>query len=173
MSKLLTSDQWQIAQILAHAESNQSIVKKGIYRMKVSDIMSTEVICISDGASLKDAHHLMQTRGVRHLPVISETDGTLVGVLTHKKMIASVLSMLNKYGQGALDRKERYTPIATVMDKDCQSLTPDEPLTVVVEYFIGNKLGCLPVVDNNKKVLGIVTSSDFIKLCRTLLQQQA
>ncbi|ASF15699.1 MULTISPECIES: HPP family protein [Shewanella] len=141
--------------------------------MKVSDIMSTEVICISDGASLKDAHHLMQTRGVRHLPVISETDGTLVGILTHKKMIASVLSMLNKYGQGALDRKERYTPIATVMDKDCQSLTPDEPLTVVVEYFIGNKLGCLPVVDNNKKVLGIVTSSDFIKLCRTLLQQQA
>ncbi len=141
--------------------------------MKVSDIMSTEVICISDGASLKDAHHLMQTRGVRHLPVISETDGTLVGILTHKKMIASVLSMLNKYGQGALDRKERYTPIATVMDKDCQSLTPDEPLTVVVEYFIGNKLGCLPVVDNDKKVLGIVTSSDFIKLCRTLLQQQA
>ncbi|BDA62191.1 CBS domain-containing protein [Shewanella xiamenensis] len=141
--------------------------------MKVSDIMSTEVICISDGASLKDAHHLMQTRGVRHLPVISETDGTLVGILTHKKMIASVLSMLNKYGQGALDRKERYTPIATVMDKDCQSLTPDEPLTVVVEYFIGNKLGCLPVVDDNKKVLGIVTSSDFIKLCRTLLQQQA
>ena len=173
MIKLLTSDQWQIAQILAHAESNQSIVKKGIYRMKVSDIMSTEVIRISDGASLKDAHHLMQTRGVRHLPVISETDGTLVGILTHKKMIASVLSMLNKYGQGAVDRKDRYTPIATVMDKDCQSLTPDEPLTVVVEYFIGNKLGCLPVVDDNKKVLGIVTSSDFIKLCRTLLQQQA
>jgi CBS domain-containing membrane protein len=150
----------------------RALLKKE-FRMKVSDIMSTEVICISDGASLKDAHHLMQTRGVRHLPVISETDGTLVGILTHKKMIASVLSMLNKYGQGALDRKERYTPIATVMDKDCQSLTPDEPLTVVVEYFIGNKLGCLPVVDNNKKVLGIVTSSDFIKLCRTLLQQQA
>ncbi|MGL4712606.1 MAG: CBS domain-containing protein, partial [Shewanella sp.] len=82
--------------------------------MKVSDIMSDQVICISDGASLKDAHHLMQTRDVRHLPVISEIDGTLVGVLTHKKMIASVMTMLNKYGQGALERKERYTPITTV-----------------------------------------------------------
>ena len=141
--------------------------------MKVSDIMSDQVICISDGASLKDAHHLMQTRGVRHLPVISEIDGTLVGVLTHKKMIASVMTMLNKYGQGALERKERYTPIKTVMDQDFQHLTADEPLTVVVEYFIENKLGCLPVVDVDKKVLGIVTSSDFIKLCRTLLQQQS
>lgn len=141
--------------------------------MKVSDIMSQNTICISDGASLKDAHHLMQTRNVRHLPVISETDGTLVGILTHKKMITSVLSMLNKYGQGALDRKERYTPINTVMEKEFQHLTADEPLTVVVEYFIENKLGCLPVVDADKKVLGIVTSSDFIKLCRTLLQQQA
>lgn len=141
--------------------------------MKVSDIMSAQVICISDGASLKDAHHLMQTRGVRHLPVISEIDGTLVGVLTHKKMIASVMNMLNKYGQGALERKERYTPITTVMDQDFQHLTADEPLTVVVEYFIENKLGCLPVVDADKKVLGIVTSSDFIKLCRTLLKQQS
>ena len=59
------------------------------------------------------------------------------------------------------------------MDQDFQHLTADEPLTVVVEYFIENKLGCLPVVDVDKKVLGIVTSSDFIKLCRTLLQEQA
>ena len=79
--------------------------------MKVSDIMSDQVICISDGASLKDAHHLMQTRGVRHLPVILEIDGTLVGVLTHKKMIASVMTMLNKYGWARFERKERYTPI--------------------------------------------------------------
>jgi CBS domain-containing membrane protein len=137
--------------------------------MKVSDIMTTTPVCISNEATLKDAHQLMQSRSVRHLPVISELDGTLVGMLTHKKMIASVLSMLNKYGQGALDRKERYKPIVEVMETQVQKLGLDEPLSVVVQYFIDNKLGCLPVVDTSNKVIGIVTSSDFVKLCQRLL----
>ena len=140
--------------------------------MEVRDIMTPNPFCISNGASLKDAHQLMQTRNVRHLPVISETTGQFIGMLTHKKMIAVVLTMLNKYGQGALDRKERFTPIAEVMDTQVQKLGLDEPLTVVVQYFIDNKLGCLPVVDEHNKVLGIVTSSDFVKLCQRLLLTQ-
>nr|WP_188922068.1 CBS domain-containing protein [Shewanella saliphila] len=130
-------------------------------------------IGISHEASLKDAHLLMQSRNVRHLPVVSESTGEFIGMLTHKKMIATVLTMLNKYGQGALDRKERYTPIAEVMDTQVQKLGLDEPLTIVVQYFIDNKhaLGCLPVVDEQNQVLGIVTSSDFVKLCQRLLLQ--
>jgi CBS domain-containing membrane protein len=140
--------------------------------MNVRDIMTPNPVCISHEASLKDAHQLMQSRNVRHLPVISESTGQFIGMLTHKKMIAVVLTMLNKYGQGALDRKERFTPIAEIMDTQVQKLGLDEPLTVVVQYFIDNKLGCLPVVDEHNKVLGIVTSSDFVKLCQRLLLTQ-
>jgi len=139
--------------------------------MKVRDIMAKNVVCISHKASLKDAHELMQTRSVRHLPVISELDGTLVGILTHKKMIGCVISMINKYGTDALARKERGQLIEDLMVSDFQKLTEDEPLEVVVEYFIDNKLGCLPVIDNQNKVIGIVTSSDFVKLCAQLLSK--
>ena len=139
--------------------------------MKVRDIMADNVICISHKATLKDAHELMQTRGVRHLPVISENDGTLIGVLTHKKMISAVITMINKYGTDALARKERGQLIEGLIDTDFQKLTEDEPLTIVVEYFIDNKLGCLPVIDDKNKVIGIVTSSDFVKLCAYLLNK--
>lgn len=138
--------------------------------MKVKDIMSTQVVCISDGASVKDAHQLMHSRSVRHLPVISETSGTLVGILTHKKMIATVVNLLTRYGQGALERKERGTLIADLIETDFEPLKADAPLTQVVDYFIANKHGCLPVVDEHNKVQGIVTSSDFVKLCRELLK---
>ncbi|QUM76758.1 CBS domain-containing protein [Moritella sp. 24] len=137
--------------------------------MKVKDIMAKNIICISHKASLKDAHELMQTRGVRHLPVISENDGTLVGILTHKKMISTIISMVTKYGTEILARKERGQLIEDLMDTDFQKITEDEPLKVVVEYFIDNKLGCLPVIDSQNKVTGIVTSSDFVKLCAQLL----
>ncbi|MCG9713944.1 CBS domain-containing protein [Shewanella insulae] len=139
--------------------------------MRVSDIMTTDTVCISDQATTKDAHLLMSSRGVRHLPVISEADGTLVGILTHKKMISTVVGMLSHYGNEGLDRQERRTSVAEIMDKEFQKVTLDEPLAVVVDYFIDNKLGCLPVVDDNHKVIGILTSSDFVKLCASLLKQ--
>ncbi|QLE84361.1 MULTISPECIES: CBS domain-containing protein [Shewanella] len=139
--------------------------------MKVSDIMSGEVVSISDMATIKDAHLLMQNRSVRHLPVISETSGKLVGVLTHKKMIATVINMLNQYGAGALDRKERKTFVHDIMDSDFQKLTVDEPLAIVAQYFINNKLGCLPVIDDEHNVIGIITSSDFVKLCAKILNR--
>lgn len=140
--------------------------------MKVSDIMSINPICISDQATAKDAHLLMQHRGVRHLPVISEESGNLIGILTHKKMISTVVHMLTHYGKEALDRKERKTLVKEIMESEFQKLTLDEPLAVVVDYFIDNKLGCLPVVDEHNKIQGIVTSSDFVKLCATLLKSQ-
>ncbi len=139
--------------------------------MKVSDIMTANPVCISDKASIKDAHLLMQNRGVRHIPVISEEDGTFVGILTHKRMIASVITLLNKYGSGALERRERLAEISTITETDTEKLDQDEPLSIVVEYFVDNKLGCLPVIDDKNKVIGIVTSSDFVKLCAKLLQQ--
>ena len=138
--------------------------------MKVQDIMTRKVVCISDQASLKDAHALMTNRNVRHLPVISEQDSSLVGILTHKKMVATVMALVNKYGTQALDRRERAQTVAGIMDKHYQHLTADEPLPIVVEYFIDNKLGCLPVINAQGKVEGIVTSSDFVKLCAKLLK---
>lgn len=139
--------------------------------MNVQEIMTTQVVCVSDQASLKDAHALMTSRNVRHLPVISELDSRLVGILTHKKMVATVMALVNKYGSGALDRRERAKTVASIMDKEYQHLTSDEPLAIVVEYFINNKIGCLPVIDNQGRVKGIVTSADFVKLCAKLLKQ--
>lgn len=137
--------------------------------MQVKDIMTSNVVCISHKASLKDAHELMQTRGVRHLPVISEYDQKLVGILTHKKMIGAVMALVQKYGQEILERKERGQSVESLMETNFQKLTEDEPLSIVVEFFIENKLGCLPVVNEQDKVAGILTSSDFVKLCAKLL----
>ncbi|KFZ37489.1 hypothetical protein HR45_10795 [Shewanella mangrovi] len=140
--------------------------------MKVHDIMTLNPVCISDAATIYDAHALMQSRGVRHLPVISETSGTLVGVLTHKKMIATVMSLYNRYGAGALDRRERHMPLTELVETEYPVLFSDTPLLEVVDYFIQHKYGCLPVTDADGKVQGIITSSDFVSLCKQLLQAQ-
>ena len=39
---------------------------------------------------------------------------------------------------------------------------PDTPLSLAAELLITNKIGCLPVVEN-QKLVGILTEADFVK----------
>ena len=56
---------------------------------------------------------------------------------------------------------------------DYQTVGPEERLTDVAHYFVSNKHGCLVVVDQHNKLIGMLTSTDFVKLAVSLLQQSS
>ena len=85
-------------------------------------------------------------------------------------MIATVMGLLAKYGTSALERKEKQQIIGELMDTDFATVKPQQSLAEVISYFLKNKHGCLPVVDDNDQLLGILTSSDFVRLAGQLLE---
>ncbi|MDP4534629.1 CBS domain-containing protein [Alkalimonas collagenimarina] len=135
----------------------------------VADLMTANPLFVRRDQTLKDAHDLMRQKNIRHIPVL-DTEERLVGVLTQKKMIATVMGLLAKYGTTALERKEQQQIIAELMDTDFASVQPEQTLSEVISYFLKNKHGCLPVVDADDKLLGILTSSDFVRLAGQLLE---
>ncbi|WP_404340772.1 HPP family protein [Pseudoalteromonas mariniglutinosa] len=134
----------------------------------VSDLMTVDPFAVSSDNSLHDAHNLMKEKNVRHIPVIDE-DGVLVGMLTQKIMIAKVMGIMATYGANALERKEKHTKVQDIMVDDFASVTPTQPLSDVVRFFVENRHGCMPVVDQQNKLVGILTSSDFVRLAAALL----
>ncbi|MDP4529639.1 CBS domain-containing protein [Alkalimonas delamerensis] len=134
----------------------------------VAQLMTANPLFVRREQSLKDAHDLMRSKNIRHIPVLDQQD-KLVGVLTQKKMIATVMGLLAKYGTSAMERKEKQQLIGELMDTDFATVQPDQPLQQVISYFLKNKHGCLPVVDSEDNLLGILTSSDFVRLAGDLL----
>lgn len=59
-----------------------------------------------------------------------------------------------------LQKRERQT---SVNDGRLRYSTPDMELVDAGEFFMSKKASCLPVVQGNKLV-GIITSVDFVKL---------
>jgi CBS domain-containing protein len=55
------------------------------------------------------------------------------------------------------------------MVTDFVSVTPTQPLRDVVTFFVENRHGCMPVIDEQNKLVGILTSSDFVRLAAALL----
>ena len=135
----------------------------------VAELMTANPLFVRREQTLKDAHDLMRTKNIRHIPVLDEQD-KLVGVLTQKKMIATVMGLLAKYGTSTLERKEKQQIIGELMDTDFATVQPQQSLAEVISYFLKNKHGCLPVVDDNEQLLGILTSSDFVRLAGQLLE---
>lgn len=134
----------------------------------VAQLMTADPLCVTRDASLKDAHDLMRSKNIRHIPVIDDK-GELVGMLTQKIMIAKVMGLMAQYGATALERKEKQILIADIMATDFAAVAPQQSLKDVADFFVSNRHGCMPVVDEANKLKGILTSSDFVRLAADLL----
>lgn len=140
--------------------------------LKVEDIMTTNLVKLTQDATLRDAHLITREKGIRHLPVVDPLTGKLVAVVTQKSMIAKVINTLALYGGDSLQDQEARTGIMEVAILDYETVKKDDPLENVAPFFLDNKHGCLPVVDDEERLIGMITSSDFVKLSVELLKQR-
>ena len=57
------------------------------------------------------------------------------------------------------------------MQCDVNCVTPDTPLREAARLLFEHKCGCLPVLDG-RKLIGILTEADFLRLAMLLLDEQ-
>lgn len=57
-------------------------------------------------------------------------------------------------------------PISTIMSSELKTVLPDSPATEIDTLFKENRIHHIPVLDEKRKVVGIVGKSDFLYLLR-------
>lgn len=139
--------------------------------MQVKDIMTSNLHTLTQSATLHDAHNMSREYGIRHIPIVDVLTGKYVAIVTQKALVSKVMKLANLYGQDSLTEQEKLVPIMDVAIKDGDTVQASQPLLEIAEYFVNYKHGCLPVVDEEGKLEGILTSSDFVKLAIKLLKQ--
>ena len=139
----------------------------------VKDHMRTPVVSIAAEAGLDRAMSIMRSQRIRHLPVVEE-DGHMCGLITDRDLRMS----MEEIAQGPSHAPKGYflpalTKIRSAMVKNVLTATPDMPLANAAVVMSERKIGCLPVVDpQTKKVLGIITESDMLRLLAKILKQK-
>jgi CBS domain-containing protein len=135
--------------------------------VNVSQIMSAPVVTVDRTDTLAFAEELMNVERIRHLPVVDGDE--LVGLVSHRDLVAASISTLSKPSEeDELDLKRR-TEVTAVMHGLVETATPETAVTRAAEAMLAQKVGCLPVIDERRHLLGIVTSADFVRLARDLL----
>lgn len=137
----------------------------------VKDIMTRRVIVLTEEENLQKLEEGMERFGLRHLPVVDK--GKLVGLVSHRDLLRASVSNLDPV------RDERNwcllanTFVGEIMKRDVTSAKPDTPLAEAARTMVEGKFGCLPVIDDDGTLVGIVTESDFLKLTAELLEAEA
>ncbi|HLC25304.1 MAG TPA: CBS domain-containing protein [bacterium] len=132
--------------------------------MTLGDIMSNPVILITLDNTLGEAADLMQRSSIRHLLVIDSETRALKGIITDRDLRKHLSPMLGTEAETEEDRKTLQTRVHKVMVRRLVTATPETSIREGARLLITKKIGCLPIVDNNRRLFGILTESDFVRL---------
>ncbi len=134
--------------------------------MKVQDIMVKEVATLDIEDELSLANDIMRLGRIRHLPVVAREQ--VVGIISERDLFRSSLAQALGYGNKDSREVMRTLRIKDVMVKKVITIPPDMELKDAVAIMVERKIGCLPVVQDDK-LLGLITETDIlVQYCREL-----
>ena len=135
--------------------------------MSVADLMTTDVVTLTEDETLALAQRCMARGRIRHLPVVRE--GQLVGLVTHRDLLAASFSIFAEVEANEQRRVFATVPVVEIMHRDVVTVSPDLGASQAARILLENKYGCLPAVGEGGELLGIVTEADFLRLTVRLL----
>ena len=134
----------------------------------VRDWMSTPVTTILPETLLLEAHQIMIQQKIRRLPVVTSANDIvpqmLVGMVTLGDIRAAEPSIVASLGTQEMRHELARLTVEQFMTTDLITVTPETTIGTAAQLMLLNNLGGLPVVDEQKKLLGIITESDIFRM---------
>jgi acetoin utilization protein AcuB len=128
----------------------------------VAEIMTREVACVDMDRTLGEAMALCSENHIRHLPVLDEHK-RLVGLVTDRDLRYFLSPRIGTLSENSSDRESMGRPVHLVMVRGVHVTYPNSSLAEVAQIMLDHRIGCLPVIDGERHVVGIVTTNDFLR----------
>jgi len=135
--------------------------------MNITEIMTKDPLTMTPSETVAQADELMIANNIRQLPIVEKNE--LVGIITDR----DIRSFLGTSLLDSAETREKAlnTQVKEIMTTEPITLSPDDDLEEAVELLIEEKMGGIPVVDEEEGLVGIVTYVDVLRCFLDRLQQ--
>jgi len=127
----------------------------------VKDLMTETVHSLGPDDDLATLKDLMDSRHVRHVPVVDE-EGELVGLVSHRDLLRCALTDRAEVPFSLQRDFLRGIAVGEIMTTALETVEADDDLRDAAQIMLENKFSCLPVVEG-PRLVGILTESDFVR----------
>jgi len=129
--------------------------------MFVSRSMTRKVVTVDEEAGILDAQKLMAENKIRHLPIIDENQ-RLVGIVTDRDIRSALPYHFYEEPQSVRE-KIRTLKVKDIMTRDPLSISPAYTIQDALLLIQNSKVGALPVVDDDRRLEGIISVRDLLR----------
>jgi CBS domain-containing protein/anti-sigma regulatory factor (Ser/Thr protein kinase) len=127
------------------------------YDLKISDVMVSDIKTVRPDMPMRDLLDILRRGRISGTPVIDQED--LVGIVSIEDIIR------------AMGKEDLSAPISQYMAREVLTVKAYESVIKAIETFSEHRFGRLPVVDENNKLVGIITKGDITRGLLLALQK--
>ncbi|NQS70744.1 MAG: CBS domain-containing protein [Desulfobulbaceae bacterium] len=118
--------------------------------------------------TVAEAIAILEHYPFRHLPVVDD-EGVLQGMISDRDLRSARPSNVASSSQREIvESKVMQTGLAQIMSTNCRTLSAMATLDDALFLFEANAIGALPVLDDERRVIGIFTNGDLLKAYKNL-----
>lgn len=138
----------------------------------VYKIMTKKPETVRPDDTMEEVRRIFEKRGFHHIPVVE--DGKLVGLVSYTDYLQLIRSIFDNTQEERVNEKVLHaTVIRDVMTQNVLCLSQEDTAETALLIFKANQFHSLPVVDENKHLVGIITTYDLMKVLEKLFVEQA
>lgn len=125
--------------------------------------MTKNVVTAEPGTTLPEAHQMMMSHNIRRLPVV-EKSGRLIGIVTLGDVRGAQPSEASSLSIWEMNYLLANLKLKKIMTPDPVTIGPEATIGEAARMMLENKVSGLPVVDDEQRVIGIITESDIFSM---------
>jgi CBS domain-containing protein len=119
---------------------------------KCRDVMTKDLVTSTPEDTIGEVAQLMKNEDIGPVLVVDNNDSkTLVGIITDRDIVLKVI---------AEGKDPKTTRVGEVMSKKLVTCRPDDDVDVAIDAMAQFQLRRIPVVDDNVKLVGIISQAD-------------
>lgn len=127
--------------------TSANVVLELIYRLKIKDVMSTNVITATKETTLREIQQIMRREKITGLPIVMGK--RLIGLVSMDDIIQ------------ALDKGYIEDKASDHMSRNLIILEDDMPISFAINYFDRYRYHRFPVLNKHKELVGMITNRDI------------
>jgi acetoin utilization protein AcuB len=135
--------------------------KGGADGMKVEEIMNRDVVTVDMDAKIKTVREIFEEKKFHHILVVE--DDELVGVVSDRDILKQVSPFLATAAERTQDRSTLDKRIHQIMTRKPITTGKETTIEQAAEIFVKKNISCLPILSDDRKIVGILTLKDILK----------
>jgi CBS domain-containing protein len=140
-------------------KAHEKMTENAAHPKIVADVMIRDIKTLRPDQTFADVVSLLAGNSFHH--IIIAVNGYLMGVLSDR----DVLRQFSRVGDWTAKK------VGEIMTTNSVTVGPQEALSDAADRMLTRRVNCLPVVAQDGKLVGLLTSTDIIRLYKTLQQR--